>query len=324
MPTLQPEGNWQGTDNTMPGMDKPRIPPSLCDGLLVIDKPRGPSSHQVTAWAGEILGARVGHAGTLDPGVSGILTVMIGKAVRLAPLLLSEEKEYVCLARLHGDPAAGRVESALAEFTGRIYQRPPRKSAVARNLRIRMVHEIELLDADGRLLLMRVRCDAGTYIRSLCHHLGLALGTGAHMVELRRTRSGQFDESQACTLQDLADAAEAARHGDPSILQSLIQSPKKALASLPKVILRDTAVDAVCHGAVLARQGVISYDEFGKGTVVVLTTSCGELVALGRPLVSSKEAGPLTCGLIISPSTVFMEPGTYPRGWKKAGGSRPP
>lgn len=308
----------------MPGMDKPRIPPSLCDGLLVIDKPRGPSSHQVTAWAGEILGARVGHAGTLDPGVSGILTVMIGKAVRLAPLLLSEEKEYVCLARLHGDPAAGRVESALAEFTGRIYQRPPRKSAVARNLRIRMVHEIELLDADGRLLLMRVRCDAGTYIRSLCHHLGLVLGTGAHMVELRRTRSGQFDESQSCTLQDLADAAEAARHGDPSILQSLIQSPKKALASLPKVILRDTAVDAVCHGAVLARQGVISYDEFGKGTVVVLTTSCGELVALGRPLVSSKEAGPLTCGLIISPSTVFMEPGTYPRGWKKAGGSRPP
>ncbi len=324
MPTLQPEGNWQGTDSTMPGMDKPRIPPSLCDGLLVIDKPRGPSSHQVTAWAGEILGARVGHAGTLDPGVSGILTVMIGKAVRLAPLLLSEEKEYVCLARLHGDPAAGRVESALAEFTGRIYQRPPRKSAVARNLRIRMVHEIELLDADGRLLLMRVRCDAGTYIRSLCHHLGLALGTGAHMVELRRTRSGQFDESQSCTLQDLADAAEAARHGDPCILQSLIQSPKKALASLPKVILRDTAVDAVCHGAVLARQGVISYDEFGKGTVVVLTTSCGELVALGRPLVSSKEAGPLTCGLIISPSTVFMEPGTYPRGWKKAGGSRPP
>ena len=308
----------------MPGMDKPRIPPSLCDGLLVIDKPRGPSSHQVTAWAGEILGARVGHAGTLDPGVSGILTVMIGKAVRLAPLLLSEEKEYVCLARLHGDPAAGRVESALAEFTGRIHQRPPRKSAVARNLRIRMVHEIELLDADGRLLLMRVRCDAGTYIRSLCHHLGLVLGTGAHMVELRRTRSGQFDESQSCTLQDLADAAEAARHGDPYILQSLIQSPKKALASLPKVILRDTAVDAVCHGAVLARQGVISYDEFGKGTVVVLTTSCGELVALGRPLVSSKEAGPLTCGLIISPSTVFMEPGTYPRGWKKAGGSRPP
>ena len=191
----------------MPGKDDTKSPSPLRDGLLVIDKPRGPSSHQVTAWAGEILGARVGHAGTLDPGVSGILTVMIGKAVRLAPLLLSEEKEYVCLIRLHGDPAPGGVDAALAEFTGRIYQRPPRKSAVARNLRIRMVREIELLDADGRLLMIRVRCDAGTYIRSLCHHIGLALGTGAHMVELRRTRSGQFDESQSCTLQELADAA---------------------------------------------------------------------------------------------------------------------
>jgi H/ACA ribonucleoprotein complex subunit 4 len=294
------------------------------DGLLVIDKPRGPSSHQVTAWAGKILGARVGHAGTLDPGVSGVLTVMIGKAVRLAPLLLSEEKEYVCLIRLHGDPASGRVEDALAEFTGRIYQRPPRKSAVARNLRIRIVHEIELLDYDGRLLLIRVKCDAGTYLRSLSHHIGLALGTGAHMVELRRTRSGHFEESQSCTLQEFADAATAARHGNPDILKSLIQSPDTALASLPKVTLRDTAVDAVCHGAVLARQGLSSYDEFGKGVPVLLTTSRGEIVALGRTLVSSKEAGPLKNGLIISPSTVFLEPGTYARGWKKAGYSGSP
>jgi H/ACA ribonucleoprotein complex subunit 4 len=308
----------------MPGKDDTMSPHLLRDGLLVIDKPRGPSSHQVTAWAGEILRARVGHAGTLDPGVSGILTVMIGKAVRLAPLLLSEEKEYVCLIRLHGDPAPGGVEAALAEFTGRIYQRPPRKSAVARNLRIRMVREIELLDADGRLLMIRVRCDAGTYLRSLSHHIGLALGTGAHMVELRRTRSGQFDESQSCTLQELTDAAEAARFGNPCILQSLIQSPGKALESLPKVVLRDTAVDAVCHGAVLARPGLSSYDEFGKGVTVVLTTSRGELVALGRTLISSKEAGPLKNGLIISPSTVFMDPGTYAKGWKKAGRSGSP
>jgi tRNA U55 pseudouridine synthase TruB len=138
------------------------------------------------------------------------------------------------------------------------------------------------------------------------------------MVELRRTRSGQFDESQSCTLQELADAAAASRLGNPGILQSLILSPERALGSLPKVILRDTAVDAVCHGAVLARPGISSYNEFGKGVTVVLTTSRGELVALGRTLVSSKEADPLKNGLIISPSTVFMEPGTYVRGWKKA------
>ena len=287
------------------------------DGLIVIDKPRGPSSHQVTAWVGEILQTRVGHAGTLDPGVSGVLTVMIGKAVRLAPLLLSEEKEYVCLIRLHRDVAAPRIREILAEFTGRIYQRPPRKSAVARNLRIRVVNEIDLLDALDRYLLIRVRCDAGTYVRSLCHHIGLALGSGAHMVELRRIRSGHFDETSACTLHDLEDAASAARQGNPEVLKSLILSPGAALISLPEVVIRDTAVDAVCHGALLARPGLSRYDEFKKGETVVLTSIQGELVALGRTLISSKEAGLLKNGLVISPSTVFMDPGTYPRGWKK-------
>ena len=293
----------------------PPFPPG--DGLLVIDKPRGPSSHQVTAWVGEILQTRVGHAGTLDPGVSGVLTVMIGKAVRLAPLLLSEEKEYVCLIRLHRDVAPPRIREILAEFTGRIYQRPPRKSAVARNLRIRVVHEIDLLDALDRYLLIRVRCDAGTYVRSLCHHIGLALGSGAHMVELRRIRSGHFDETSACTLHDLEDAASAARQGNPEVLKSLILSPGAALISLPEVVIRDTAVDAVCHGALLARPGLSRYDEFKKGETVVLTSIQGELVALGRTLISSKEAGLLKNGLVISPSTVFMDPGTYPRGWKK-------
>jgi predicted rRNA pseudouridine synthase len=308
----------------MPGETRFLSHLSVPDGLIVIDKPRGPSSHQITAWVGEILGARVGHAGTLDPGVSGVLTVMIGKAVRLAPLLLSEEKEYVCLFRTHKEPVPGRVEEVLAEFTGRIYQRPPRKSAVARNLRIRMIHEMELIDSDKHLLLIRVRCDAGTYIRSLCHHIGFALGTGAHMVELRRTRSGHFRESQSFTLQDLADAAAAARLGNPGILQSLILPPDKALSSLPKVTVRDTAVDAICHGAVLARPGLTSYDEFGKGATVVLTTSRGELIALGRALISSKETGALKNGLIISPSTVFMEPGTYAKGWRKSGRSGSP
>jgi len=287
------------------------------DGLLVIDKPRGPSSHQVTAWAGQLLGATVGHAGTLDPGVSGILTVMIGKAVRLAPILLSEEKEYVCLLRLHGNAKIPDVDAAFAEFTGRIYQRPPRRSAVSRNLRIRTIHGIELLDHEGRQFLIRVRCDAGTYIRSLCHHLGLALGTGGHMVELRRTGSGPFREEHAHTLHELADAVAAVQTGACSRLDEMIHPPGAALRDLPKVILRDTAVDAVCHGAILARPGISRSDTFDRGAPVVLTSTRGELVALGHSLISSKEAGSLQHGLVIAPDTVFMDPGTYPRGWKK-------
>jgi H/ACA ribonucleoprotein complex subunit 4 len=288
-------------------------------GLLVIDKPRGPSSHQVTAWAGEILGVPVGHAGTLDPGVSGVLVVMLGSAVRLAPVLLAEDKEYVCSLLTHGDIPPARMQSVLQEFSGRVYQRPPRKSAVARNLRIRAVQEIELLDHSGRSFLLRIRCDAGTYIRSLCHHIGLALGTGAHMEELRRTLSGNFGEEDAVTLQELKDAVAFAEQGDPGLLEGMIRPPLEALGGVPRITVRDSAVDAVCHGAVLARAGITASDRFDRGATVVMVTGNGELIGLGRSLVSSADAGTMTRGLVVAPSSVFMEPGTYPRGWKKAG-----
>ncbi|NYT06680.1 MAG: RNA-guided pseudouridylation complex pseudouridine synthase subunit Cbf5 [Methanomicrobiales archaeon] len=287
-------------------------------GLLVIDKPRGPSSHQVTAWAGEILDVPVGHAGTLDPGVSGVLVVMLGSAVRLAPILLGQDKEYVCSLRTHGDVQPDRMRSVLGEFSGRVYQRPPRKSAVARNLRIRTVHEMDLLDFEGRSYLLKIRCDAGTYIRSLCHHVGLALGTGAHMEELRRTMSGSFGERDAVTLYQLKDAATGAAQGDPAALAGMIRSPLEALGGIPRVMVRDSAVDAVCHGAVLARAGLSGGDRFERGETVVMMTAQGELIGLGTSLVSSREAMTLTHGLVVAPSSVFMQPGTYPRGWKKA------
>jgi predicted rRNA pseudouridine synthase len=287
------------------------------DGLYVIDKPRGPSSHQVTAWIGRILGRPVGHAGTLDPGVSGVLVVMSGQAVRLAPVLLAEEKEYVCAMRTHGNVSRYQMEAVISQFTGRIYQRPPRKSAVARSLRIRTVHSIELLDISGRIFLFRIRCDAGTYIRSLCYHMGLVLGTGAHMEELRRTRSGNFREEDAFTLQQLADAVVCAHQGSPLPLLEMAHPLIDGVSSLPRAFVRDSAVDALCHGADLAVPGVNEYDEFSRGAHVALLTSRGELIGIGTSLHSSKEASALKNGLIISPDSVFMKPGTYPRGWKK-------
>ena len=286
-------------------------------GIVVVDKPRGPSSHQVTAWVGEILGRRVGHAGTLDPQVSGVLVVMFGGAVRLAPVLLSHNKEYVCLMRLHGDASREAVDQVAEEFTGRIYQRPPKKSAVKRNLRIRKIQEIEILDMVGRLVLFRVRCDAGTYIRTLCIHMGYAIGVCAHMQELRRIRSGPFDEAAAVSLHELADAAGAARDGDPEPLRRMILSPDAAAVDLPKVVIRDTAVDAICHGAVLAGVGITGKEGgFGKGETVAIMTERGELVGLGKALVSSSALKPGEPGLVIAPTTVLMQPGTYPRGWK--------
>ena len=291
-------------------------------GIVVVDKPRGPSSHQVTAWVGDILGRRGGHAGTLDPQVSGVLVVMFGGAVRLAPVLLSHNKEYVCLMRLHADASRESVEQAAAEFVGRIYQRPPRKSAVKRNLRIRKIQEIEILDMEGRLVLFRVRCDAGTYIRTLCIHLGYAIGTCAHMEELRRIRSGSFGETAAVTLHELADAAAVAQEGNPEPLQRMILPAAAAVADLAKVVIRDTAVDAVCHGAVLAGVGVVGKEGgFAKGETVAIVTGRGELVGLGKGLVNSSALKPGEPGFVVAPTSVLMQPGTYPRGWKAHGKS---
>jgi len=287
-------------------------------GIIVLDKPRGPSSHEVAAWVGNMLGCPVGHSGTLDPQVSGLLLIMLGNAVRLAPLLLQHDKEYVCLMRLHGDATPERIREVGTEFTGRLYQRPPRKSAVKRNLRIRTIQELEILGIDGRLVLFRARCDAGTYIRSLCHHMGLALGVGAHMIELRRTRSGTFGEADLHTLHEVQDAAVAAQAGDRSALTSLILPVDRAVPDIPAIVIRDTAIDAVCHGAVLAGPGILTHAPFEKGQTVALLSQKNEFVALGRALVPSAGFEPGKTGLVIAPTAVFLAPGTYPRGWEKS------
>jgi H/ACA ribonucleoprotein complex subunit 4 len=294
----------------MDGRERPKT------GIIVLDKPRGPTSHQVTAWVKEMVGTPAGHSGTLDPMVSGVLVVMLGKAVRLAPLLLNHDKEYICLMRLHGNAPEERVREVAREFTGRIYQRPPRVSAVRRQLRIRRIHEIEILEMQGRLVLFRVRCEAGTYIRSLCVHMGLAIGVGAQMQELRRSRSGPFGESEAYTLHDLRDACTAGEEtGDWNRLNALIVPVDRALPGVPRIVIRDTAVDALCHGALLSGVGVLETVPYTKGEMVAVVTGKGELVCLGEALGDSSAYVPGETGLVVAPRTVFMEQGTYPKGW---------
>lgn len=303
----------------MPEEEQGKDRPALWSGsgMIVIDKPKGPSSHQVTAWVGRMLGCRVGHSGTLDPQVSGVLLVMLGNAVRLAPHLLRHDKEYICLMRLHGDVPAEQVDRMALEFTGKIYQRPPKKSAVKRSLRIRTIHSIRILGYEQRLVLFLVHCDAGTYIRSLCHHMGLALGVGAHMQELRRTRSGPFDEEKSHTLHDLSDACSRAANGDSGTLRAMILSVDASVPDLPIVVIHDRAVDAVCHGAQLAGVGIIRCDNFKKDDTVAVLSRKNEFVGLGKALVPSSEGCQKIPGFVIAPTAVFLKPGTYPRGWKK-------
>ena len=189
-------------------------------GVVNLDKPPGPSSHQVSAWMRDLVEVeRAAHAGTLDPKVTGCLPVLLGDATRLSPALLGR-KEYVTVLELHG-AAPSDLESVLSAFVGPIYQKPPRKSAVARQLRVREIYALGVLDRADRQVLLRIACESGTYVRKLCHDLGLALGTGAHMGDLRRTATEPFDDSTLVTMHDVADALAAWREeGDEEAVRA--------------------------------------------------------------------------------------------------------
>lgn len=288
-------------------------------GVIALDKPSGPTSHQVTAWARDALRIeKISHGGTLDPYVSGILPVCTGKAVRLTDIVLSSDKEYVCVMILHGDRPEKRIREVMKRFEGKIYQMPPVRSAVKRQLRIRTVQKMEILEISGRKVLFRISCDAGTYVRTLCTDIGEALGCGANMAELRRPRSGAMSESNGATLQDIKDAYVLwQQNGRDGWIRSIVQPMEVLVEPLPKVIVKATAVDAICHGADLNIAGIhMLDDDIRKNALVALMTARGELVAIGKMQMSSAKIMSSDKGRAVDVERVFMEKGHYPRMWK--------
>lgn len=287
----------------------------LDTGILVIDKPSGPTSHQVAAWISKLLGGRkVGHGGTLDPAVTGVLPVGIGLSVRVLDALHYLPKEYVCLMRFHSDVGRAEVEELFSAFTGRIYQLPPLRSAVKRERRVRSVYSLTLLEMEERMVLFTVRCEAGTYIRTLCRDIGEASGAGAQMVELRRTASGPFGEDDSVTLQQLEDAVHYNSLGDSSGLLKLLRPLESVLSAFPAVVVKESAVDSICHGANLTVKGIEKVPRgIKRGDVAALMTEKGEGIAIATALMSSEMMADTASGIALDSMRVFMKPGTYPR-----------
>jgi len=254
----------------------------LAFGVVNLDKPPGPSAHQVAGWMRDLAGVdRAAHAGTLDPKVTGCLPTMLGDATRLAPVFLEGRKEYVAVLECHGRPPAD-LDGVLAEFEGEIYQKPPRKSAVARRLRTRTIHDIDVLETRDRQVLLRIECASGTYIRKLCHDLGLALGTGAHMGALRRTATDPFDDRDLVTLHDFADALAFADEGDEEPIREIVAPAERVLADLPTVTIAPSAAEQVATGAPVYAPGVIDSDPAEDDALVACVTPNGAAVCLGR------------------------------------------
>ena len=272
--------------------DERAVEELLSFGVVNLDKPPGPSAHQVAAWVRDMTGQeRAAHSGTLDPKVTGCLPILLGDATRAAQVFDDARKGYVTVLELHG-PAPADFERVVAEFEGPIYQKPPRKSAVSRRLRTRTIHALDVLELEDRRALLHVECESGTYVRKLCHDIGLALGTGAHMGDLRRVRTGTFDDTDLVTLYDLADAlayaglTDAEDVGpadvDESSLRECVAPAERALSHLPQLTMAESAAREVAEGAPLYAPGVLDCEACEDGALVAGYTPNGAAVCLGR------------------------------------------
>ena len=300
--------------------DKRTIEQLLNYGLIILDKPPGPTSHETVAWTKRILKLpKIGHSGTLDPQVSGVLPLGLGEATKALGILLYGPKEYHALGRIHSLPSKEKLEETINLFRGEIYQKPPQRSAVVRQTRTRTIHEFEILEQKERLLLTRILCESGTYIRKLYYDLGEILGPGATMIELRRTRVDQFHESDGLvTLNELADAfAVWEENKDDSKLMKMIKPVELAFSELKSVVIRDSAVDAMCHGAQLAIPGILQISPNLKiGDIVGIYTQKGEVVALAESTMSEEEIRDATKGYAFKTRRIIMAPNTYPKKWR--------
>ena len=296
----------------------------LSYGVINVDKPVNPSSHEVVSWIKRILRVeKTGHSGTLDPKVSGCLIVCLDRATRLAKSQQGAGKEYIAVFRLHS--TAENIQAKLTRavettLVGALFQRPPLISAVKRQLRIRTIYESKLLnfDEDRNLGVIHIKCQAGTYIRTLCVHLGLVLGTGGHMQELRRNKSGIMDENdRMVTMHDILDAQHVYdTTKDESYLRRVVMPLEILLTNYKRIVVKDSAVNAICYGAKLMIPGLLRFaDGIEVNDEVVLMTTKGEAVAVGIAQMTTSVMATVDHGAVAKIKRVIMERDVYPRRW---------
>jgi len=295
------------------------IPELLQFGVVNLDKPPGPTSHQTADMVKRVLGVKkAGHSGTLDPGVTGVIPIGLNHGTKVMQTLLGSGKEYICLMHIHKDLGIDRIRKVLKEFTGKIEQLPPVKSSVKRVLRERSIYETEILDYDEKDILFRVSCEKGTYIRKLVHDMGENLGCGAHMQELRRTRVASFTEhTNMVSLHELSEAMYLYNNDkNEKYLRYCVQPLENAVPHLKKMWVIDSAVGSVTYGAKLKVPGIVKLHKgINKEELICLMTLKDELIALAKAEMSSDEIMENKRGIAASLQRVIMERDVYPRMW---------
>jgi len=291
------------------------IEEQIKNSVLIVDKHSGPTSHQINAWTKDILKVKkTGHAGTLDPKVTGVLPIALENATKAMPVLMGLDKEYVGVMHLHKEIDEEILRSTILNFVGKIVQLPPVKAAVARKLRKREIYFFDILEIEGKDVLFKVRCEAGTYVRKLVHDLGIALKIGAHMTELRRIKVGNFTEEQAHSLLEIKDAYDFWKEGKEKALRKILIPVEHAILHIKRVFIKDSAISSIVHGAPLYASGLVRIQEgIEKGETVAVYSLKEELVALGIAKMGSKKMFDSKKGTAVRTDRVFIQKGVYPK-----------
>lgn len=307
------------TDDAFGGLPDDRsLEERLASGFILIDKPAGPTSHQLAAWARDLLGLeRLGHGGTLDPFATGVLPLMAGRCMKITNKILKHRKCYIAVFRFKEPPSEEDLRSTMASMTGRIYNVPPEVSAVKVQVRTRTIHTFELLDIDGKDAIARITCEAGTYIRTMARDMGLMLNTPVSLKELRRESSGMFDLQQCVTMDQLADAVWLWKEcGQEDALKRIVHPIEKLLVDVPRCQIKDSAVAALAFGAPLLRPGLVNLPAgLSKGTELLVTSLKQEAVGFVKLKADAETIVAMESGEVARPSMVLMDTEVYPRRW---------
>lgn len=276
-------------------------------GIIIMDKPCGHTSHEITSFVRKITGSnKSGHAGTLDPEVSGVLPIALGKDTKMLRFIAGKDKIYVGIIKFKEELPEERIKELFSQFVGEVEQLPPKMSAVKKVKRKRVVFYLKFLEKEGKKILFETKVSAGTYIRTLCVDIGKKAKIPARMEELRRIAVGHIRENECATMQELIDAIWLYENKkDDSLLRKIINPIEKFLM-YKKITIKELAADALRSGAQLMAPGIILVEErIEKDDLVLLYTEKNDFIGIGNSLYSSKELKEMKKGLVVKTERIY-------------------
>lgn len=241
-------------------------------GIIVFDKPNNCTSFDVSDFVRQKLKlTKTSHFGTLDPMVTGVLPIALGRAVKLTGYFLGEDKEYIGIMRIHEDVSLDDIRKVINEkFMGTIIQLPPVRSSVKRQEREREIKKFELLEKDGKEVSFLVECQGGTYVRKLVHDLGEEMKIGAHMIGLKRIRAGIFRDKEMVSKEDFEKAVEEYEKGDEKLLRKIIIPAEIVSEVYPVVEIKKEFASLILHGSPVYYKFLVKKQKFETGKIICI------------------------------------------------------